>query len=130
MKSFKVFFTAFIILFASLTMVQAGTNESDNLVPVKGFNYSVQIVGLGEAIEDITTTSTVNFQAQLEDTGSNLNYHWDFGNGFTSNESNPAHTYNICGVYNVILTVTDKNNNLKPIKIKKMVTINGLCLKK
>ena len=130
MNSINNFFVAIAILFASFTMVQAGTNESENLVPVKDFNYSVQIVGFGETVEDIMKTSTVNFQAQVQDAGSNLNYHWDFGNGFTSNESNPTHTYNVCGTYDVTLTITDKKGDLKSMTIEKMVKINGLCLAK
>ena len=32
---------------------------------------------------------------------------WDFGDGNTSTEQNPIHTYNAAGQYEVILTVTD-----------------------
>ena len=34
-------------------------------------------------------------------------YHWDFGDGQTSDVSNPEHTYNITGTYHVCLTVTN-----------------------
>jgi len=34
-------------------------------------------------------------------------YAWDFGDGNTSNEANPLHTYNNAGTYNAVLTVTD-----------------------
>ncbi len=37
-----------------------------------------------------------------------VSWHWDFGDGTTSNERNPKHTYEKSGVYNVTLTVTDK----------------------
>jgi len=32
-------------------------------------------------------------------------YHWDFGDGITSDEKNPTHDYALAGVYNVSLTV-------------------------
>jgi len=33
-------------------------------------------------------------------------WHWDFGDGFTSDEQNPSHTYTTGGVYTVSLTIT------------------------
>jgi PKD repeat protein len=40
-------------------------------------------------------------------TGSNLTYHWDFGDGDTSNLAYPTHTYAANGPYNLCLTVDD-----------------------
>ncbi|MDY0267142.1 MAG: PKD domain-containing protein [Methanimicrococcus sp.] len=37
--------------------------------------------------------------------GENLTYSWDFGNGKTSSEKNPKHTYTESGIYTVKLTV-------------------------
>tara|TARA_R110000765_G_scaffold168384_3_gene273422 strand:- start:54342 stop:60860 length:6519 start_codon:yes stop_codon:yes gene_type:complete len=34
-------------------------------------------------------------------------YNWDFGDGTTSSETNPVHTFSIVGSYEVMLTVTD-----------------------
>ena len=33
--------------------------------------------------------------------------HWDFGDGTTSADQNPSHTYGSAGMYDVVLTVTD-----------------------
>ena len=38
-------------------------------------------------------------------------YFWDFGDGNTSIEQNPSHTYTDLGPYTVSLTVLDYNNN-------------------
>src|SRR5205814_791401 len=34
-------------------------------------------------------------------------YHWNFGDGDTSNTRNPFHTYQDSGIYTIILSVTD-----------------------
>ena len=38
-------------------------------------------------------------------------FHWDFGDGYTSNEQNPTHTYTSPDNYTVTLTVTDNTSN-------------------
>jgi len=40
-------------------------------------------------------------------TGKGLNFHWDFGDGQTSTEEEPNHTYVQEGTYDICLTVTD-----------------------
>ena len=37
-------------------------------------------------------------------------WHWDFGDGSSSNEQNPKHAYSKAGIYKVTLTVTDSDN--------------------
>jgi outer membrane protein assembly factor BamB len=37
--------------------------------------------------------------------------HWDFGDGNTSNERHPTHTYSIAGNYTIMFTVTDDDYN-------------------
>jgi len=51
-----------------------------------------------------TFTTVFNNQSYGSD---DLNYHWKFGDGAISAESNPAHTYDEPGSYTVVLTVTD-----------------------
>lgn len=43
-------------------------------------------------------------------TGTIVTYAWDFGDGNTSTQQNPAHTYGTDGTYIVCLTVTDAIN--------------------
>ena len=38
-------------------------------------------------------------------------YHWDFGDGSTSSQKNPTHSYDETGLYNVFLEVTDGNGH-------------------
>ena len=39
-----------------------------------------------------------------------MNYQWDFGDGNTSTEASPDHTYAAAGPYEVTLTVTDEGD--------------------
>ena len=39
--------------------------------------------------------------------GSIAGFHWDFGDGATSSQQNPSHTYSSAGTYTAVLTVTD-----------------------
>lgn len=39
-----------------------------------------------------------------------VSWDWDFGDGSTSNQKNPRHTYDVAGTLPVTLTVTDDNN--------------------
>lgn len=41
------------------------------------------------------------------DVDGDLTYMWDFGDGATSTDASPAHTYQSAGVYEITLTVTD-----------------------
>ena len=44
-----------------------------------------------------------------------VSYHWDFGNGDTSTEANPAYEYKMHGTYKVTLTVTDANDRIHQV---------------
>jgi PKD repeat protein len=60
-----------------------------------------------EYTQDDSLTFTFDaFLFALDSTSTILTYEWDFGDGSTSNEANPTHTYDEGGFYVVILTVT------------------------
>ncbi|MFP4259899.1 MAG: PKD domain-containing protein [Opitutales bacterium] len=66
---------------------------------------------------DISATPTsgptplqVAFEASATaDPGETLSYHWDFGDGSTSEETAPTHLYRDPGIYEVLLEVADGN---------------------
>jgi len=54
------------------------------------------------------TTTMAGTTVTFNNTTTNANsYAWDFGDGGSSNEANPVHTYSTDGVYNVTLTATN-----------------------
>ncbi|AKB81749.1 cell surface protein [Methanosarcina barkeri 3] len=93
-------------------------------------NSLASLVGTTTAktpIADFTakpTSGDVPLTVEFVDTSANspLSWTWDFGDGTTSNEQNPKHTYNIPGSYNVTLTVTNANGNDSRIKTNYIIT--------
>ncbi|MDI3385362.1 PQQ-dependent sugar dehydrogenase [Streptomyces sp. B-S-A8] len=65
-----------------------------------------------EADADVTSGQTpleVQFKADATDAdGDKLTYSWDFGDGATSTEQNPTHTFEKNGVYAATVTAKDK----------------------
>lgn len=49
----------------------------------------------------------VNFTGSVYGGEPDYSWYWDFGDGHTSTEQNPTHTYTAAGKYDVTLTVTD-----------------------
>lgn len=79
------------------------TDTSDMLIevyhePVAGFTGSD--VCIGETVQ-FTSTSTLGVGT--------LSYAWDFGDGNTSTDINPAHTYDTIGIKTITLVVTTDN---------------------
>jgi len=56
-----------------------------------------------------TTGNPVSFSSagSNDPDGTIVGYSWDFGDGATSTQANPSHTYSAAGTYTVTLTVTD-----------------------
>ncbi len=54
--------------------------------------------------------NSISFRAVTEDPeGDSLTYLWDFGDGTSSSEKNPTHSYGAAGEYQPSVTVTDAN---------------------
>lgn len=58
-----------------------------------------------------STSALPKIKPPKTETGRDLvSWSWDFGDGGTSNDQNPAHTYQEAGTYSVSLTVSDGTN--------------------
>lgn len=65
------------------------------------------LINTSNARTSCTAPYTVNFVSNS--LGLNLSYLWNFGDGNTSTQANPSHTYNALGVYDVSLRVIDQS---------------------
>ncbi|HRN61905.1 MAG TPA: proprotein convertase P-domain-containing protein [Luteimonas sp.] len=74
------------------------STPTDPTLPVAGFSWAAD-----ELTVTFTNTST--------DDGATLDYAWDFGDGNSSTDEHPVHTYAADGSYSVSLTVTDADSN-------------------
>ena len=63
-------------------------------------------VGLSVQFDDLSTYFNLS-----DPFGSISEWHWDFGDGFSSAAANPQHVYSAPGVYTVSLTVTDNSDD-------------------
>ncbi|MGF1776717.1 immune inhibitor A domain-containing protein [Vibrio nomapromontoriensis] len=66
-----------------------------NVPPVADFTVSA----------DSLSITTIN--NSYDDDGDSLLWHWEFGDGGTSNDASPTHSYEKEGIYTIKLTVTD-----------------------
>ena len=65
------------------------------------------------------TVSFSNSSSNLE----NPTYLWDFGDGSTATETNPTHVYEIPGIYDITLTVTNSTGCINTLTINDLVEV-------
>jgi PKD repeat protein len=65
---------------------------------------------------------TVHFNADAWGGNSPYTYRWSFGDGSSSSQQNPSHTYSQAGNYTARLTVTDEDNNQQSDSVSITVT--------
>ncbi|MCD4790632.1 MAG: PKD domain-containing protein, partial [Bacteroidales bacterium] len=58
-------------------------------------------------------------------TGNPTDWLWDFGDGTSSSEQNPIHSYNALGTYQVCLTIWDSTGNCQDTYCEDVVVGNG-----
>ena len=72
--------------------------------PKASFEVSSEFARTGEAIQFQNTSEGAN------------TFEWDFGDGNSSNEENPSHTYTVTGTYTIHLEVTNAEGSDKASK--------------
>ncbi len=80
--------------------------------PMACFDASPTTISAGQSV---SFTSTCSMDAH--------HYEWEFGDGGTSMDANPSHTYNTAGSYTVKLKTMSKKSN-KMDEISKTITVN------
>jgi hypothetical protein len=99
---------------SSLTYVGATIKNSDVdfTSPTTGVTGD-SIAFTNTSLRSILATVRMDFgdypisKCDFFDSGATLTYLWNFGDGETSTDENPSHTFNTAGIYTVSLTVTD-----------------------
>ena len=69
------------------------------------------------------TPHTVDFTDKSAGAHPIVQHAWDFGDGGTSTEVNPSHTYTTAGTYDVTLTVTDSQGNTDSLTRNDLVAV-------
>jgi PKD repeat protein len=87
-----------------------GSGSDTMQVTVENVAPSVEL----GADRDAFISDPVSFMAEFEDPGydDTHTYAWDFGDGTTSTEKNPTHTYTMAGNYTITLKVTDDDGGM------------------
>ena len=86
-----------LVAIALLVGILSGCTEETNIAPDASFTYTSE--------NDYVDTELEFSDASTTD--DDLTYLWDFGDGETSTDKNPKHTYAEAGTYTINLTVTD-----------------------
>lgn len=76
-----------------------GSGTDDNISPTANAN--------GPYATMIGNSISLSSSGSADPDGQITNFNWNFGDGTTSTQANPNHTYANVGVFNVSLTVTD-----------------------
>ncbi len=66
---------------------------------------NIEIYDTGHVVENCTSPFFIQFYLDLSFQPTEINYTWDFGDGTTSNDKEPIHSYSEPGVYNVKLVI-------------------------
>ena len=73
--------------------------------------YELDVIAEAEPDEGAPPLK-VQFTASVEEeSGGPFKFHWDYGDGSSSDEQNPVHTYAKVGEYTATLTVTNQKGN-------------------
>ena len=104
------------IINTAVTSLNLKVTPNDYAVPNPGFTIS-DTTGVAGSEFIFTDTSTPG-------TSSITEWAWDFGDGNSSTEQNPVHSYDSVAVYSVGLTVTDENDFSRSIIKADYITVN------
>ncbi|MCA0453051.1 MAG: PKD domain-containing protein [Chloroflexi bacterium] len=81
-----------------------GTSESQSTITA---TKPIEVPVSAFLVTPSTGTAPLNVQFTNQSTGESLTYSWDFGDGSTSTDANPTHTYATANTYTAKLTVTN-----------------------
>lgn len=113
-------------------------HDPDGSVADIGAKYFHQSQGMFPPRADFVADTLLGYNklavafTDLSDKGSSLltEWHWDFGDGHTSQEQNPVHEYTTPGSFSVTLKIKDGNGTEQTLKRDEYIRIiNGVYIK-
>lgn len=107
-----------VVVFGAMLVVGCGDEPAAERVespsPTEATDeegYELDVIAEAEPDEG-EPPLTVRFLGYVEEEeGGPWHFHWDFGDGGTSTEQNPVHTYDRVGDFTAVFTVTDQNGD-------------------
>jgi hypothetical protein len=96
---------------AAMSIIQVSLEQS---------KLSVEFTASGRNVKE---GEKILFQPVVSGGFTPYSYSWDFGDGKTSTEDQPAHAYRNSGTYSVSLKVTDDRGNTVTLKRDKYITV-------
>lgn len=94
-----------------------------NLVPqgygpdIGAYEYTASSPLEADLNDSPSAPLSVNFTGSASGGSSSYTYSWDFGDGSSSSDQNPVHSYSEASDYPVILSITDSNSNQASISL-------------
>lgn len=105
---------------------ELSTSKSPSQIQEVGFTTLTVVSPITASFSPSLTTGqtgqSITFQSSASGGTGSYTYAWDFGDGDTSSDANPSHSYTTAGTYNVTLTVTDSSG--RNFTTKQTVTIS------
>lgn len=100
----------------SVSLYVSNPLDSDTVIKTGYITVYPQPVAAFTADEtSVAVGTTIDFTDQS--TGSPTAWAWDFGDGGTGSVQNPSHTFNISGVYDVLLTASNPGGGDDELKV-------------
>jgi PKD repeat protein len=111
MKKISLFQVLIVVIFFTAVVSCKKKEIIDVYKPVTCFTARVPNTEVSNRYPGYATLIDSFFSFRnCSDSGDNVSYHWDFGDGTTSDEKNPMHKYTRRGAYQVTLGVTVQEN--------------------
>ncbi|MCH2189271.1 PKD domain-containing protein, partial [Candidatus Gracilibacteria bacterium] len=92
--------------------VTTDTGEKHSLTKKLVLTTRPDIVQITPSLYDAPVGQEIDFSS-AQSSGQIVSYYWKFGDGNTSAEANPSHSYDAAGDYQVELMIEFANNNVK-----------------
>lgn len=100
------------------TSEQQGQASDDIVSAFKQVKIRLFDQGVLSHFETAVFKLRADFSDDSRSSDSTISWNWDFGDGQSSNQANPSHTYASAGEYNVRLTVEDSSGDSDTISRK------------